>query len=259
MRVLTEPKGNQNAPGFSYSEWLRIRGNGAYDSEYNEFLRGKSVIVVGASPSLEGQGLGSFIDGHDLVARINKGFPTTKGIVGDIGSRTDIHYHCLHTKEECGGKVFFEEMKREGVYVSCPYPKFVQPFYNDVSHFERENKEWGLRFHTINTDYYMSLSKSLGTRPNSGTLAVIDLLAYDIASLYVTGFTWFRDGWRKSYKDMGEIFGKERGKLLERQWQKSQFNGTHSQKPQEQLIKEIYLNDSRVDIDQTMKSILEVE
>ena len=40
---------------------------------------------------------------------------------------------------------------------------------------------------------------------------------------------------------------------------KTEFDGNHRQKPQEDLVREIYLNDNRVTIDDTMKQILEVE
>jgi len=99
----------------------------------------------------------------------------------------------------------------------------------------------------------------LGTRANSGTLTILDLLCYDVKELHITGFTWFRDGWRKSYKDHTKIFGEEEGKKKEEKWLKGEFDGNHVQKPQEDLVREIYLNDDRVFIDDIMKEILEVE
>jgi len=160
---------------------------------------------------------------------------------------------------ECGGPVFYKEMKDQNVFVSAPYPKYVRPFYEDVKRFENDNKKWDLPFHIIDTDYYNNIGTWVGTRPNSGTLTIIDLLAYDVKELHITGFTWFRGGWRKSYKDMKEIFGEEEGARLEEKWLTEEFNGNHKQKPQEDLVREIYLNDDRVTIDETMKEILEVE
>ena len=87
----------------------------------------------------------------------------------------------------------------------------------------------------------------------------LDLLCYDLKELHITGFTWFRDGWRKSYKDHTKIFGVEEGKRKEELWLKGEFEGNHKQKPQEDLMREVYLNDDRVSIDDTMKQILKVE
>ena len=85
-------------------------------------------------------------------------------------------------------------------------------------------------------------------------MTIMDLLCYDLKELHITGFTWFRDGWRKSYKKLSDDkFQKVSDEV------KSEFNGNHKQKPQEDLVKEIYLKDSRVSIDNIMKEILEVE
>ena len=258
-QIYNEPKKVDNPRGFTYKEWKTFQKLGQYDSQYNEMLKGKRVIVVGPSPSLEGSGRGNEIDSYDIVVRINKGFPVEKGMESDIGSRTDIHYHCLCTTMECGGPVFYKEMKDSNVFVSCPYPKWVTAFNGDVKRFEHDNKKWQLPFHIIDTDYYIGMANMLGTRPNSGILTILDLLAYDVKELHITGFTFFRDGWRKSYKDLQQIFGEEQGQILEEKWLNEEFDGVHKQKPQEDLVREIYLNDDRVFIDDTMKHILEVE
>ncbi|MDA7794004.1 glycosyltransferase family 29 protein, partial [Glaciecola sp.] len=109
-KIYTEPS-KDNALGFSYENWLSIRSKGKYDTQYNDLLKDKRVIIVGPSPSLVGSGKGKEIDDYDIVIRINKGFPIEEGMESDLGSRTDIHYHCLHTHPACGGKIFYEEMK----------------------------------------------------------------------------------------------------------------------------------------------------
>lgn len=257
--ILPEPIKNDNPIGFTYEKWKELRKFGQFDELYNEFLKDKRVIIIGPSPSLEESDKGDWIDSFDVVVRMNKAFPVEEGMESDIGSRTDIHYHCLCTTEECGGPVFYKEMKDSNVFVSCPYPKWVEPFFNDVVSFERNNINWDLPFHVIDTDYYLGIAEMLGTRPNSGTLTILDLLCYDVKELHITGFTWFRDGWRKSYKDHTQIFGEEEGKKREERWLKGEFNGNHRQKPQEDMVREIYLNDDRVFIDDIMKEILEVK
>jgi len=227
--------------------------------DYNELLKDKKVIIVGPSPSLEGKGMGEYIDSFDLVVRINKAFPIEKGLESDIGSRTDIHYHCLHTHPACGGPVFYDEMKLENVFVSCPYGKYISPFHGDITRFENINKKYNLPFHILNSEYYLEIANMLGTRANSGTLTILDLLCYDVKELHITGFTWFRDGWRKSYKDHCEIFGEKEGKRKREEELSGEFDGNHIQKPQEDLVREIYLNDNRVFIDDVMKDILKVD
>lgn len=259
LEILPEPRKNDNPIGFTYDRWKELRKFGQFDKSYNEFLKDKKVVIVGPSPSLEESGKGDWIDSFDIVVRINKAFPVEEEMTKDIGTRTDIHYHCLCTDMHCGGPVFYQEMKESNVFVSCPYPKWVRPFHSDVTRFEKDNKKWDLGFHVLDTDYYMGIAEMLGTRANSGTLTILDLLCYDVKELHITGFTWFRDGWRKSYKDHTEIFGKSKGKELEEKWLKGEFDGNHVQKPQEDLVREIYLNDNRVFIDDVMKEILQVK
>ena len=259
VELLPEPNKNTNPLGFTYDKWLDIRKNNQHDTRYNELLKDKRVIIVGPSPSLEGSGKGKWIDDFDVVVRINKGFPIETGLEKDLGTKIDIHYHSLSTDEHVGGKVHFKELKDNGVFLTTAYPKWVQPFYNDFLKFSNENKNWNIPFHELNTEYYLSISDMLGTRPNSGTLSIVDLICYDLKELHITGFTWFKDGWRKSYKDHEKIFGKEEGRKKEEAWRNNCFNGNHLQTPQEDLVREVYLNDDRVFIDDVMKQILNVE
>lgn len=54
----------------------------------DRFPEGKKIIFVGNAPSLEGEGLGQWIDSHNIVIRFNEA--PLKGFENDVGSRTDI-------------------------------------------------------------------------------------------------------------------------------------------------------------------------
>lgn len=260
MNLYQEPPKLQGVPSeldAKHYKYLAERF-GKHDNNFNEFVKDKKVIIVGPSPSLEGTGNGEFIDSFDLVVRINKGYPAEPTMTKDIGSRVDIHYHCFHEGDNTGGPILYDEMVKDNVYVCCPYPKYVMPFHIDVDRFEKTS-QGRLRFHHIGTEFYMYLASLIKTRPNSGINTILDLLAYDIKELYVTGFTFFKDGWRKTYKDHIAIFGKEEGTKLEKQWLEGQFDGNHQQQPQMDIVRDLYLNDERFNIDDTMKEILGVK
>ncbi|TCP39817.1 glycosyltransferase family 29 protein [Rhodovulum marinum] len=53
-----------------------------------EFADGKKVAVIGNAPTLEGSGLGAWIDSHDIVVRFNDCRVT--GYEKDVGARTEI-------------------------------------------------------------------------------------------------------------------------------------------------------------------------
>jgi len=251
MLYSEPPRKPHGESTFSFDLWKEsvneYRESDNFDKEYNQFLAKKQVVLVGPSPSLEGEGQGQFIDEmFDLVARVNRGYPVSDN-TKDIGSKTDIHYHCFHESPKCGGKIYYKEMTEDGIYVCCPYPRYVKPFNIDVERFE--TNKGSLRSHYIDTRFYLKMAQSLTTRPNSGIGAILDILAHDVDKLYVTGFTFFQDGWRKGYKD---------DRIMEKGWKKAEFSGTHIQKPQMDLVRELHQNDTRIIIDDSMTKILEL-
>lgn len=56
-------------------------------------VKGKTVAIVGRAASLNGSGNGAAIDLCDVVVRVNWALPLV-GDATDIGSRTDVLYHC---------------------------------------------------------------------------------------------------------------------------------------------------------------------
>jgi hypothetical protein len=245
----TKRKGEDNELTFDmYLNAVARYRDASFDHRYNLHLLDKRIALVGPSPSLEGSGHGELIDSYDLVVRVNKGYPVTGSISVDIGERTDIHYHCLHESEKCGGRIHYKEMATDGVYLCSPYPEYVMPFHRDTvrvrHHINQQSLD--LSYHFISTDLYLTCAQNIGTRPNSGVGAILDLLAHDIRELYVTGFTFFQDGWRKTYKD---------GNIMERNWKQAQFSGNHFQKPQIQAINELS-RDGRLQMDEVMENIV---
>ena len=245
MKLLREPpKSLDKTNELTYDIYQKLVDNYTKDEEFNNHVKGKRLVLVGPSPSLEGTGSGVEIDSNDLVVRVNKGYPVTSDISKDIGQRTDIHYHCFYESAKCGGPIYYDQMIKDNIYVCCPYPKGVDPFHQDIVRFEKNKKS--LKSHFIDTILYLECASLMHTRPNSGIGAILDLMAHDIESLYVTGFTFFKDGWRKTYKNEN---------VMEKNWKSAQFSGTHAQQPQMDVCKELY-NDPRLEFDNPMKKVL---
>lgn len=64
-----------------------------------ELVEGKTVAVVGRAASLIGSGNGPAIDACEVVVRVNWTLPPA-GDAADIGSRTDLLYHCAGCEEQ---------------------------------------------------------------------------------------------------------------------------------------------------------------
>jgi len=51
---------------------------------------------------------------------------------------------------------------------------------------------------------YNRYDNILKSRVNTGFMAILDILSYDIKELYIKGFTFFQDGYVSSYR--GSVF-----------------------------------------------------
>src|SRR5690349_18983575 len=79
---------------------------------------GKRVAIVGPASSAFNTGKGKYIDDFDVIVRMNKSpFIVADGkFRDDIGSRTDVLFHCFHENPVGGGgPIDFSLYKRSGI------------------------------------------------------------------------------------------------------------------------------------------------
>jgi hypothetical protein len=173
-----------------------------------EVFKGKTVALVGSGPgSLENpRGL---VDSHDVVVRVNnyKLFPAT-------GFRADVHYSFYGSSI----RKTAAELKRDGVKLclcKCPDAKFM-----DSEWHRRNNKMLGVDFRPIydrrrgfwfcptyvpTVEEFMEHFNLLGGHvPTTGFSALLDVLSFEPAHVYMTGFDFFsskihnvNERWRK--------------------------------------------------------------
>jgi hypothetical protein len=193
------------------------------NSEYvSEKLEGKRVAIVGSGPGSLTNKIG-FVDSHDVVMRVNnyKIFPQT-------GLRTDIHYSFYgqsirKTRRQLIG---------DGVKLcmcKCPNAKFME------SRWHRENGKhrgtdfryiydgrrdwWFCKTYVPSLEEFMEQFNLLDRHvPTTGFSAILDVLKYNPASVYITGFDFFQSGthnvnepWRMNNPDdpIGHVPDKE--------------------------------------------------
>lgn len=212
---------------------------------FADFVRDKTVVLVGPAPSIIGTKQGKYIDSFDIIIRLNKALPIPEHLKEDIGSKTDILYNCLNPKPHCGGKINFEVLKKNNVeYLCCPYPP-IYPFKKNIDAFKKNNKGF-IKFKHFDTDYYLRLKKWMHTNPNTGVCAILDILRYPIKSLYVTGITFFKGGYYKEYRNQNE---KQVLALM------AKYN-FHQQEGQKKYMKKVLQRDERITMDKTLKDIV---
>ena len=227
----------------TWETFQSFRNEARISKKFNDFLKGKSVVLVGPSPYLEGKKRGKFIDSHDVVIRMNKGWKIEPNMVEDFGSRTDIRWHCMMDHHHHGGDFDVEGMVDYGVkWLASQFPRNLDYFHNDNIKFETINNE-RVKFHCFaDLIYFLNIHMAIETRPNVGPTAVAELINYDIDSLHLMGVSFFRDGWHKGYKE---------GYALERA-----TSAGHAQEPQMHILKLILENEPKFTMDEEVKNII---
>ena len=175
--------------------------------DYLKFLKDKRVIIVGPAESLLERGDGKFIDSFDIVVRVNRGIEPTFLNSQKIGSRTDILYNCMLEKDDNGGKIELNLLKLKNVkFVSYHSQVSYQGKAEPTKPHHLDNAKLTimnsfLKTHMIDHNFYNSISSQVNCRPNTGFIAIFDLLFHEVKELYITGYTFYMDGFMKGYKD----------------------------------------------------------
>lgn len=233
---------------------------------YNKFISGKKIVLVGPATYLNKKNIGNLIDRYDIVIRCNRGHGLIKA-PDAYGSRTDILYHCVNEDEDNGGKIT-DEMVNDINYIVGAYPLLrpdeqstfqsgtIMDYYNIAS-----NKKLFNKFTSIDKNSYLKLEKEIGCRPNTGICAMHDILLNSPKELYITGFTLFKDGYSKFYRNKidRKNVTEENSKfaVLDRMT-KETYAGSHDQYLIYLNIKNMLLNKKNIKLDDEFKQILEM-
>jgi hypothetical protein len=191
----------KNPPKRSYGEIVameRSNENRVFE-EYNDFLKGKNVILVGPANTLVGAKQGKFIDSFDVIVRLNKSYRVDPDMYEDLGSRTDVLYNCMYPSDSAGGGVAILDMPfiqaQEYKYIVCSYPMVPA----QVMAFRMRNRQQ-TPFTAINRGLHQEVAAGCKGKPNTGTVTIFDLISRPVKSLYVTGVTFFRTAYHEGYR-----------------------------------------------------------
>lgn len=188
-----------------------------------EHFRGKRVAVVGSGPTGT-QNEPGFIDGHDLVVRVNnyKTKGEKSGVAYDytetLGKRTDVFYSFFGSSI---GKTK-EELIADGVKLCMSKLPNSKPFHSEWAaargkeeshdyrpHYRRREGFWFCPTYCPDDAHFLELFEYLGMhQATTGFSAIWDLVKCEPKELYITGFDFFvsgvhnvDEGWRKKNSD----------------------------------------------------------
>lgn len=165
-------------------------------SEAARRFEGKRVAVVGSGPGVLGNAKG-FLDSFDLVVRVNN-----YKLSPAAGFRTDVFASFFGSSI----KKTAEELKRDGVTLClCKLPN-AQPVESEWHrkngkmigvdyrpHYRRRQAWWFCDTYIPTVEEFMVGFDLLGQHmPTSGFAAILDVLSFKPAAVYLTGFDGFR-------------------------------------------------------------------
>lgn len=167
-------------------------------SDVRSRFEGKRVTVVGSGPGVLRNEPG-FIDGHQIVVRVNNYKLSTP-----TGFRCDAHYSFYGTSI----RKTADELKRDGVtlcMVKTPPAHAIESEWHRVNdkmigvdyrpHYERRKDWWFCDVMVPTVAEFLELFNLLGQhQPTTGFAAIHDVLSFQPASLYLTGFDFFSSG-----------------------------------------------------------------
>ena len=208
---------------------------------FAEFVEGKSVALVAPGAHLMGSLQREKIEGYDLVARVNRGFPVPDAMIEDIGAKTDIVYHLMNVGIGISEKEFRQCLGVVSFIISVHHAGSPR-----ISHFKKMNRG-RMKFECIEFALRQSVSSRIRQSPNAGVMAITHLLSLPIKELYLTGFNFYQAGYYTGYG----------GRSAESAARIKTGTG-HDQHSQKSFIKDLISKAKiPVSMDETLSSILE--
>jgi hypothetical protein len=237
--------------------------------KFEELIKGKRVVICGPAPYLNTKNNGKNIDSYDVVVRVNKGHNLIQN-PKVFGSRTDVLYHCISENPEDGGKI------TKNILDSCKFIVAAHPdltfkdkcfVFNGKVNFMAHKKIYnnfknkcGDKLVIIDKQFYLNLERNIGCKPNTGQIAILDLLKHKPKELYITGFTFFKDGYSKLYRSKidGVNVTEENSKFaVIKRMTKARYKGRHNQYMIFKYVGKILRENSDcVKIDDELRNIL---
>ena len=232
-------------------------------ADFAKLIADKTVAIVGPASYLTNSGLGEEIDNHQVVVRINRSYESVDKFSKDIGTRTDILYSCLIEKNANAGKINPVALQQMGVkQIVAPPASDMKGLANvtklhgliDLNKAKILNELIGLR--VVDHHFHNQLSLKVDCRPNTGYVAIYDLLRFRPKKLGIYGFSFYLDGFMDGVKSGIEV---EQNKTPE-QFTLQCFNSKrHVQKNMWEYAKKTLLKTDNVQLDPILEKILNME
>lgn len=245
--------------------------------QFRRFIEGKKVAIIGPAPSVKDLEDGYQIEQeYDIIIRINQQWKHHSDLDMYIGKRTDILYYCMDPRPDCGGPLDFDYLVNNDLKYIISTIKYDfnnkqhrdnmfhgDSFLNWYYDFHKQNNH-RIKFLPMDSEFYDNYDQLAQTRINTGLMAILHLMQFNLQKLYIKGFTFFLDGYLLDYRSiinnkkcLDEKDTKE--KVIDYMVKK---NSNHNQQLQWELFKKVYNSKKKeinILLDSKLKQIIELE
>lgn len=172
------------------------------DQRIYDLVTGKRIALVGPGRGLMNTRYGAAIGEYDVVCRVNEVFPWE--YEEDYGNRTDIIFHSF------GGNTIntLTLALERNPFIAQQVKAFILPQLSgghtddnrlsSAAEVNRDPQRYGRRgqvpIHHCGDDYWQECAEEIGSTPNTGYMAILLLLKYDITELLICGMDFYADG-----------------------------------------------------------------
>ncbi|RZF61672.1 glycosyltransferase family 29 protein [Sphingobacterium corticibacterium] len=215
------------------------------------WFKGKRVALVGGADSVLKEKLGAYIDGFDVVVRINRGVEVLDKQKDYVGSRTDFLFHLFQEGDLPGDSPVTPKLweeKNVGVVVfSLNVFRSSYGFFTVKKVVERTKKKF--RFAQVVPEHYKANAEVLHPfPPTTGFVAINTIMQCMPEELYLTGITFFKTAHNAAYRSGDLTYYQD----LFRN------NGIHNPELEYRHVKNLYLSYPDVLVpDNTLREIFE--
>ena len=230
----------------------------------DNFVKGKKVALVGPASYMEGSNYGEEIDSHDIVVRINRGIESIEPHHKDLGRKTDIFYSCLIERAQQTGFLNPEELKNKYdiKYVVAPPDSNMKGFSSKTEFHSLVDKNKVKQINKlvpvsiVSHEFHTSLANNVNCKPNTGFMAIYDLLRMNPSQLSIYGFSFYLDGFITGQKSGVE----NEKKCTEQEFADMAFNSKrHVQKNMWEYAKKTLVDNENVKLDKFLTKILDLD
>lgn len=169
--------------------------------QFKQFLKNKSVALIGPASTLHMSNMGPEIDTYDITCRLNHHFADSSKMVVDYGSKNDICFsgpNIIYCHYE-----ILEKIQPKFICFPRANCSDINYYKGLVSKIKCDHPE--IKCFHVGNKFSRNIEKEMETPPNTGILAVCFLLTMPIKRLFISGFDFYQNN-QKYYKKNG--FGK---------------------------------------------------